>query len=1250
MEKRLRSSLRTSAEEFLSSAVKSGFTKSTKSSLKTLIHSISPSSELTSSLPPALHSAISQSIHRFKSSSSRQGSPRTPPAKRPRRSSRKRQKDDTPDTNTENAKSSVLDNLQVYAHVASLCVSNPKGAFSVSDLHPGVLELHDNLVLFESESTLLLEIANLCEEWWKRDLAGKETLISQSLPFWLSRSLTVKKKVDVHRVYGLREAFLLFDFEDESIEDLKNLLIRCVISPLYFKTEEGRKFVAFMFGLSGQLVKEALALIKSQIPFGKKSMLEAYGEIVFRAWKAADGDSKDAIENEFLQGLIDSAIHAGSGALAASIRRVLGVFIVQRTTDGVEKLLFRLAEPVIFRSLQVANSNVRQNALLLLLDLFPLEDPDATKEVEDNLLQKQFFLLEKLLMDECPDVRVVAVEGGCRILNLFWEVIPSSAITKTLTKIFDDLTHDTCTEVRLSTVNGIMYLLGNPHSHEILKVLLPRMGHLILDVAMSVRAAILDLLVLASDIRNFQFHKVVRLDLLLSTLANDHQLLGQKITKLLIPSYFPSRVTQEEACNRCIALIKRSPVAGARFCEFLASQGASSGSRMELFGAIISLTLSQDKGDAHYISSLLSAVSHVCENLVNDESQRNFMKEVLSGEKLQQLFAVATSSHAKSCVCKIVTAISPDTVDGLFKECLGLIMNCANIREDMDRQIEVRSAHKMVSSCGWFEGMFDAMVKHLQKTVHLYHERVVSETDRSTKRRKTKSTSRVSSKSDDNMGKKSPINSGNKIEKDLAVSAGIAWQLKELLSSENARNSLLASRNLKAAFSAVKALSEASILECLQSDTMCASPVSAYAALSLNMYLQHVSISCSKSSSTRKKACLDTSESSPECVSWESILGMTTDHFLKCSHQLFRESACEKCGVLLWGLAETTSRGHSCGQNNMENRINDSGTSDAYSSDKLSRISNMLEVLTAVLKFIVDATTLDVDYYNPERCLKYALEYVKFIICNLRGCYKSHLEFREEDLAKVVFCLKISFTYAAKYLSSLLKSSSVAALQLRAPHDLAHELLNLFASVEEYLGYKHAARLLTSIKPWVPDLIIALGSWHLLKQTSVGSASDYHKSPLPLWESVLAKIELYELQDIVPEEEAVRVSKSERYSGFNKLAQIMIQLLKANSEVLDVVGVTFLKASLIGLERKDFDLVLGLLHFVCMKLATDEEWEKLKLMLEMIQKIYPQLEVETKRSSNTEDEKEMLKSARGLLEPVWMHYFSGEDGNTMDEE
>jgi condensin-2 complex subunit G2 len=361
MEKRLRSSLQSSAQEFLSLAKKQSL-KSSKPTLKSLIHNINPNSDLSSSLPISLHASISHSIQSFQNllepNPKLSKSPRSPPIKRRRRSSRHSKTLVEPDSDhyesdLRKEKQKVLEDLEILACIALLCVSHPKKAFSPSDLLPGVRALHDNLILFDSDSVLLSEIANLCEEWWKEDLPGRETLISQSLPFLLSKSLTLKRKVDVHRVYSLREAFALFDYEDESIEDLKLLLIRCVIAPLYLKTEDGRRFLAFVFGLSNQLVKEMLAMIRSQIPFGRKSMLEAYGDILFRAWKAAEGDSKGEIENGFLQGFIDGAIHASSCAFAASIRRVLGGFISQRTTKGVEKLLFRLAEPVIFRSLQV---------------------------------------------------------------------------------------------------------------------------------------------------------------------------------------------------------------------------------------------------------------------------------------------------------------------------------------------------------------------------------------------------------------------------------------------------------------------------------------------------------------------------------------------------------------------------------------------------------------------------------------------------------------------------------------------------------------------------------------------------------------------------------------------------------------------------------------------------------------------------------------------------------------------------------
>lgn len=337
--------------------------------------------------------------------------------------------------------------------------------------------------------------------------------------------------------------------------------------------------------------------------------------------------------------------------------------------------------------------------------------------------------------------------------------------------------------------------------------------------------------------------QVVQLDSLLSALANDHPLVGRKITKLLIPSYFPSKVTMEEACNRFVALIRRSPVAGARFCEFAASEGVSLQSLKELFRVLIKCALSPGTLDTQHIDGVLTAASHLLENLASDETYIAIIKQELNGEKLKSLFAAAATSHAQSAVCKLVTAISADTTNVLFEECMDLIMNCSDLCSDMDRQTDLKSVRKMVLACGWFDDMFETMAKHLEKTADGCHAIFGVELpefiNMSNKRRKSKSKVKASSKSKYVKGKKS---SDTDFDKDYSVAIGIAWQIKDLLSSESTITALLGSRSLETAFFALKVISEVSIQKCLQCDSVSTSLVLAYSALTLHMSLQNVNI------------------------------------------------------------------------------------------------------------------------------------------------------------------------------------------------------------------------------------------------------------------------------------------------------------------------------------------------------------------------------------------------------------------------
>ncbi|XP_022132871.1 uncharacterized protein LOC111005612 isoform X2 [Momordica charantia] len=1003
--------------------------------------------------------------------------------------------------------------------------------------------------------------------------------------------------------------------------------------------EDGRRFVAYAFGLSRQLSKETLAIIRSQIPFGRKSMLEAYGDILFRAWRNSEGDTRDEIENGFLQSLVEGAIHSSTTAFGASIRRVLGGFVNQRTVDGVEKLLFRITEPLIFRSLQVANSNVRQNALHLLLDVFPLENPDATKERKDTLLDRQFFLIEKLLMDDSQDVRVVAVEGCCRILCLFWEIIPSSTITKIITKIFDEMSHDTSNEVRFSTLNGIIYLFGNPQSHEVLKVVLPRLGHLMLDNALSVRVALADLLLLIRDVRNFQFNKVVSLDLLLEVLANDQHIISQKITRLLMPSYFPTKVSVEEACSRCITLIKRSPMAGARFCQFSVSEGASLKSIMELVRVIINLVLSSAKLDTNYIDGLLLSAEYLCSSILSEPCYKNNLKDLFIGEQLKSLLSVAQSGHARSSIFNIVSLFSPNGFTDLLEEGMRLIINCRGLSENLEKQAEVRSGHKFFLSCDELDVMFEAMALILQKSAYRCHIKFGTPNlgVSPAKRKKCKLSGKILSRLKHFGGKKHLS-----FEDDYLIAVGMAWQVKDLLLDEEMKSGLLSSQTIETIFLTLKVICEVCIVQCVDYEFMDVSPVLAYASLALHMTLQNGSQSIMSTSGAKNKIATDSSSS-------EALLEETLDHLLKCIEKLYVSEDIRKPDVELTRgnrkLAEQVEQKHK------ESGIDHSHPLEGGCVDVSKKTVKQGTILTAVLKFIVDAISMGFLSQKYELCLKFTTKYMQYIIWILGQ--EGYKDIQFEEMKEIILCLKSSLSYAGKLLNQIQRHVQDSSMLTQQLSYLANNLLDLIASTELHLGPGYAARLVAAAKPWLPDLILALRAGSIMRQVEGKEAHvdlfDQTKLYFPSWLSTVAKIELSGMtEDSTEEDDDDRFSDRHDFPIFNKFIRMIVTFLKRDHHILDAVGVVFMMGSEVGLERKDFGLVLGLLQFVCQSLycADNRDWGD--MMLTTLQRCYPQIEREIEQCN--EDGRHQLDRAKALLEPVWLyHIFETGKLSMMDE-
>lgn len=86
-----------------------------------------------------------------------------------------------------------------------------------------------------------------------------------------------------------------------SIESLKKLLLRSAFAPPFLKSADGKRFITYLCGLNAGMVREIFAIVRNQIPSGRKSILETYGDILFKAWKVASGPCLYELEQNCVQ-------------------------------------------------------------------------------------------------------------------------------------------------------------------------------------------------------------------------------------------------------------------------------------------------------------------------------------------------------------------------------------------------------------------------------------------------------------------------------------------------------------------------------------------------------------------------------------------------------------------------------------------------------------------------------------------------------------------------------------------------------------------------------------------------------------------------------------------------------------------------------------------------------------------------------------------------------------------------------------
>ncbi|XP_033849581.3 condensin-2 complex subunit G2-like [Acipenser ruthenus] len=422
----------------------------------------------------------------------------------------------------------------------------------------------------KSQLFLQISIQRLCESWWEKGLEGKEELGKTAFLMLLEKSLLLKNSAaDIQRLWNLHQALLSFDYDSEDSSEVKDMLLQCFLSVNHIKREEGRRFLSFLFTWNVSFIKMIHGTLRNQLQFFPKSITVHVAELYFRAWTKASGVFLQEIENGCIQDLMHHGVHLHRNSpVHSKVRQILSYFHKQKHRQGVEEMLYRLYQPILWRGLKARNSEVRANAALLFTEAFPVRDPSFDNEVMDSEIQRQFEVLFSLLEDPQPLVRSTGVLGVCRIATKYWDMIPPTILTDFLKKLIDLASDVSSADVRCSVFKCMAMVTENKLSHPLLEQLLPALKNSLHDNSEKVRVAFVDLLQKIKAVRAAKFWKVCPMEHLLARLETDSRPVGRRIVNLLFNSFLPVNQSEEVWCERCVTLIQMNPMAARKFYQY----------------------------------------------------------------------------------------------------------------------------------------------------------------------------------------------------------------------------------------------------------------------------------------------------------------------------------------------------------------------------------------------------------------------------------------------------------------------------------------------------------------------------------------------------------------------------------------------------------------------------------------------------------------------------------------------------------
>lgn len=168
--------------------------------------------------------------------------------------------------------------------------------------------------------------------------------------------------------------------------------------------------------------------------------------------------------------------------------------------------------------------------MCLFFDAFPFESGEGIEE-DEAVREKQWAIMLTALTDPVPLVRTICIQvassanfvvsshetcvldlqGTCRVLAEYWELVPVTIIQQFITCMLRKLLYDSSSaDVRAHVVKGLSIMLESKQTHLLLEKMIPLTNKILHDPQEKVRAEYVALLTNIQKLKITKLWEVTR--------------------------------------------------------------------------------------------------------------------------------------------------------------------------------------------------------------------------------------------------------------------------------------------------------------------------------------------------------------------------------------------------------------------------------------------------------------------------------------------------------------------------------------------------------------------------------------------------------------------------------------------------------------------------------------------------------------------------------------------------------------------